>query len=110
MLTGQLHDLLRTLDDQNVLERGQVECLVFSDTIAIFCTRPLATIAHCVLTDGSVFCMYKTYHEVCRNPIAPERGNKRWNRLHFNFSADNRLARLSLKRMNIARIRIGSDF
>jgi len=36
MLTGQLDDLLRTLDDQNVVEHGQVECMVFSDTIAIF--------------------------------------------------------------------------
>jgi hypothetical protein len=35
-LTGQLDDLLETLDDQNVREHGQVECMVFSDTIVIF--------------------------------------------------------------------------
>src|ERR1017187_2094141 len=35
-LTGQLDDLLGTLDDQNVREHGQVECMVFSDTIVIF--------------------------------------------------------------------------
>jgi len=36
MLTRQLDDLLRTLEDRNVKEHGQVECVVFSDTIAIF--------------------------------------------------------------------------
>jgi hypothetical protein len=36
MLTGQLNDLLGTLDDENVIEHGRVECMVFSDTIAIF--------------------------------------------------------------------------
>jgi len=36
MLTGQLNDLLGTLDDQNVIEGEQVEYMVFSDTIAIF--------------------------------------------------------------------------
>jgi hypothetical protein len=36
MLTGRLDDLLGTLDDQNVIKHGRVECMVFSDTIAIF--------------------------------------------------------------------------
>jgi hypothetical protein len=36
MLTGQLADLLGTLDDPKWKEHGQVERLVFSDTVAIF--------------------------------------------------------------------------
>ena len=36
MLTGQLDDLLGTLNDEDVKEHGQVECMVFSDTIVIF--------------------------------------------------------------------------
>ena len=35
-LTGQLDDLLGTVDDQDVREHGQVECMVFSDAIMIF--------------------------------------------------------------------------
>jgi len=35
LLTGQLDDLLGSLD-QDIIEHGQLECMVFSDTIVIF--------------------------------------------------------------------------